>query len=183
MKQPIKRYRRLARIALTAFVVLAFGACEEDCCWVDLRVYAGPDADVDSTGIAGLEVEINGRTLRNEDITATRGGTWIPIDTRQKTTPRMIGEWRQRVRVGRSGNQYVFVRIVENSRIVADGWISWRLAPYVSWILEVTRGLPDLRPRPFGGSCGVGRSTIPVTDAAGNERDDVVHLCLSGWYR
>lgn len=182
MKTTINRCRWLARIALTAPVVLAIGACDEVCCVLSFSVSAGWGGGYDEE-IAGLEVEVNGQTFRKDAVREAGGGggggTWLPVDTRQNTTPSPPG-WTRGARVGSSGTQHVFVRLVENSRVVADGSISWKLVPSVFWRLAITRDPPDVRPR---ASCGVGYWTIPVGGAENAEPDDVIHLCLSGWFR
>ena len=181
MKTTISHYRLFARIALTAPIVLALGACDEVCCVLSLDVSAGWGGGYEEE-IAGLEVEVNGQTFRKDAVREAGGGggTWLPVDTRQNIAPSPPGYWTRGARVGSSGNQHVFVRLVENSRVVADGSISWKLVPNVFWDLDITRDPPDVRPL---GSCGIGYWAIPVGDAENAEPDDVIHLCLSGWFR
>ena len=155
MKTTINHCRWFARIA-PAIILLAIGACEDKCC--RLEVHATPAVSEENTTLAGLEVEVDGHTFRPKDF------AMIANDTR----------WAVSTSVPKDGNQKVFVRIIDDGRIVANGSISWMLNPVSNWVLRIARQSPE----DFSGFCFSGYETFAVGEPVEGEQDGTVHLCL-----
>lgn len=158
MNTTIIRCRWCARIA-TAIILLAINACEDKCCW--LEIHATPRVSEKNADLAGLEVDVDGHTFRPEDFAP------IANDTR----------WGVSTSVPKHGNQQVFVRIINDGRIVADGSISWMLRPdtnFYLWIALWSSG----DDRFFTGDCEAGYATFSVADPTEGEQGGTVHLCL-----
>ena len=159
MKTTINHCRWFTRIA-PATILLALNACGDKCC--RLEVDATPPVSGTDTTLAGLEVEVDGHTFRPKDF------AMIANDTR----------WAVSTSVPKHGNQQVFVRIVNDGRIVADGSISWMLNPRDNWFLWIDLQSPEDDDRPFMfGDCFSGYSSF-VADPVEGEQAGTVHLCL-----
>ncbi len=158
MNTTISYCRRFARIA-PAIVLLAISACEDKCC--RLQVHATPPVSENNTALAGLEVEVDGHTFRPKDF------AMIANDTR----------WAVSTSVAKHGNQQVFVRIIDDGRIVAKGSISWMLNPVENWVLRIARQSPA----DFSGLCLSGYETFAVGEPVEGEQAGTVHLCLQSY--
>ena len=163
MKTTINHRRRFAGIA-PAILLLAISACGDKCC--RLEIDATPPVSETDTTLAGLEVEVDGHTFRPKDF------VMIANDTR----------WAVSTSVARHGNQKVFVRIIDDGRIVADGSISWMLDPVNNWSLWIDRQLPEDDDRPFMfGDCFAGYASFSVAGPVEGGQAGTVHLCLQGY--
>ena len=169
--------RMLARIALVAGS-FATGACEDVCCLlhidpagadIDMPVAgwgAWDDADsvvtwhgslIDSAGLAGMELEVLGQTVRARD-----------FRNRRRT-----------IRMPRYGTLHVFFRLADKGQQIAEGRVSWRLQPNDRWLLRIIRG-------PRDGGCPLPSwicdldARLPIDDRFANYPGEAVWLMLIG---
>ena len=159
--------------AMGLLVAILASACHHDdgCCWIELspmdpevRGHPGQPGDwngalEDSAGLAGIEIEVRGRTFFAED--------FLDDPNRER-----------RVMVERVGRVAVFAKLVQGGSLVAEGVASWTLEPNAFWTLDIVRGPEDT------GVCFEwcdGHVVIPIAKTAARYPGESLWLNWTAW--
>lgn len=113
----------------------------------------------DSAGLAGIEIEVRGRTFFADD--------FLDDPNRER-----------RVKVERVGRVAVFAKLVQGGSLVAEGVASWTLEPNTLWVLLIVRGPEDT------GSClegCAGYVVIPIAKTAARYPGESLWLSWHAW--
>lgn len=156
--------------AIGLLVASLANGCDDGCCWLVMRpgyVIDNPDSVVvrrpvvrftDPADLAGLQIEVHGRTFGPEDFLVAR-------------------DYEVRVKAGRTGLVTVFAKLVHDGSVVADGFASWTLRPETLWGLRFARG-PDSGLCPEACS---GHVLIPIEEAAARYPGEQLWLIWYSW--
>ena len=156
--------------AMGLLVAILASACHHDdgCCWLELApMYNGSPGQPgdwngaleDSAGLAGIEIEVRGRTFFAED--------FLNDPNRER-----------RVKVERVGRVAVFAKLVQGGSPVAEGVASWTLEPNTKWSLRIVRG-PEDTGLCFGWCSG--HVVIPIAKAAARYPGESLWLNWTAW--